>query len=861
MKQNWTILLAMVGLAVVPSLAQAGGSGLNVVIVVNQRSTNSVQLGNYYAEQRRVPAENLLRINWTGGNIEWSKASFETVLLEPLTAFLASRDPSNQVDIVVLSMDIPYRVVNSGNTTNNGRNSTTSVLFYGFKPDEEVPGEGVPVSCSLPDASVNPYAGSELPFRSVTNDQAWLAFMITATNLAAAKAIVDRGAVSDGTFPTQSVFLTKSTDTARNVRYLLWDDAIMDSLVLGRVELVRTNALSSAGQGLQLGAQTGYYAFGMPADLFVPGAMADNLTSYGGELFENSGHTGVTNFLMAGATATYGTVVEPCNWLEKFPSPHTYFYQARGFSIAECYYQSLVNPFQGILVGEPLAAPFAVNASGEWLNLPDGAALTGTTNLTVQVTAADTSRPVQQVDLYLDGKFLQTLTNIAPQPNNTLAVTIAGHAIQYLVPAGATLASVTGGLTEAINTEANTNATRVRAIAHGDRIELQSLELGRSGEAITLVAEGNPGSAAAQTTFIQPARSDFLSTVARGRRAYAVTQAVQPDSYLQLDIIKTNGTSITLSVTNSPGNTNTHTLVQALVNAINANTDLAEPDGLIAEDFSAHWGEQGADFNLLARVAGWPEAQITATLTGSSNLTLTPEATQLLDENLTDLMPRNHLYLTAGVTNLPLAFALETAALADGFHELTAVAYEGSHVRTQSRITQDVRITNSPLAATFTLLVGGSNTLVTTTLQFAVAANTNAISRLGLFGTGGWLAGVTNESSAAFAVAGTNLDVGLHPFYALVTGNDGKQFRTETLWLRLVGPDFVEPAFKLSAFGAPPALSWPSLAGRAYEVFSTTNLDTPFQVRGQLVATNSHTTWPDAGPQETAQFYRVRAVP
>ena len=54
----------------------AGGSGLNVVVVVNQNSTNSVQLGNYYCEKRGVPPQNLLRINWTGGNISWTPVQF-----------------------------------------------------------------------------------------------------------------------------------------------------------------------------------------------------------------------------------------------------------------------------------------------------------------------------------------------------------------------------------------------------------------------------------------------------------------------------------------------------------------------------------------------------------------------------------------------------------------------------------------------------------------------------------------------------------------------------------------------------------------------------------------------------------------
>src|SRR5512146_166647 len=44
--------------------AGAGGSGLNTVVVVNQASSNSCELGNYYCERRQVPPENLLRIDW-----------------------------------------------------------------------------------------------------------------------------------------------------------------------------------------------------------------------------------------------------------------------------------------------------------------------------------------------------------------------------------------------------------------------------------------------------------------------------------------------------------------------------------------------------------------------------------------------------------------------------------------------------------------------------------------------------------------------------------------------------------------------------------------------------------------------------
>src|ERR1051326_8996250 len=45
-----------------PLVAHAGGSGLNTVIIVNQSSTNSLALANYYAEERQIAPDNILRI-------------------------------------------------------------------------------------------------------------------------------------------------------------------------------------------------------------------------------------------------------------------------------------------------------------------------------------------------------------------------------------------------------------------------------------------------------------------------------------------------------------------------------------------------------------------------------------------------------------------------------------------------------------------------------------------------------------------------------------------------------------------------------------------------------------------------------
>jgi hypothetical protein len=108
---------------------RAGESGLNVIVVVNQNSSNSLQLGNDYCERRGVPPQNLFRMTgWTGGPVNWQQSDFTNFLLNPLLAMISSRALTHQADIILLSMDIPYRVFGDGNLSDS-ENSTTSALF------------------------------------------------------------------------------------------------------------------------------------------------------------------------------------------------------------------------------------------------------------------------------------------------------------------------------------------------------------------------------------------------------------------------------------------------------------------------------------------------------------------------------------------------------------------------------------------------------------------------------------------------------------------------------------------------------------------------------------------------------------
>jgi uncharacterized protein (TIGR03790 family) len=822
----------------------AGGSGLNVAVVVNAASTNSLQLANYYCEKRQVPPQNVLRVNWTGGNVDWALGDFQNILLNPLLAMLADRRLTNQIDYVVLSMDIPYRV----NGGVDGVNSTTSSLFYGFNSDSRDPS-----ACPLAANSESAYAGSEGIFRLTppvnAASNSFLVTMITSGNLALARQIVDSGVLSDGTFPAQTAVLARTTDTARSVRYVLFDNAIFNARVLGYYALQRMNSDVATGLGSILGLEFGQPAFSLAGTTFAPGAMADNLTSFGGMIFENTGQTVLLAPLSAGAAGSYGTIVEPCNFLEKFPSPQNHFYQARGFSLAECYYQSVTNPYEGLIVGEPLAAPFALPCSGAWSSLPPSSSLAGTTNLSLQFAAADATRPVQQVDLFVDGTFLQTLTSIAPGESNILHVTINGFQTSYAVPADATIASVASGLTGVLNGPAYRNATKVRPFAHGDRIELQSTDANTRGSEVSITMSNDVGSASALTTFVHASRSNFLDTIAWGVRSFTIGVGVVTNDVLTLTVTKTNGASVSVGITNYAEGVTLYQFIQQFMNDINATASLQGDDGLVAEDLTVS-STNTVDFNLRARSQGFDAAQIQVSITGSFDIT--PPNTHNLDGNLSDLRPRNHLYITAGVTNLALTFPLDTTTIPDGWHELTAVAYEGSHVRTQKRVSQSVLVQNTTLAAAFDCLLCDTNCGLESTMQFSIVANTNTITRIELFSTGGSWGVATNQPSAVFSVAATNLHTGLHPFYALVTRDDGQQYRTQTKWIR------IKPSFALSIAGSESTLSWQAETGVLYEVLSATNVSDTFQLRGSLTATNSTAQWLETNGDAPLRFYRVR---
>ncbi len=301
-----------------------------------------------YAKARGVPAANIVRVPVNTALDEISSADFLT-----LKATADIRLPP-EVQATLVTWTRPSRVAGSCTM------SLTSALAFGFES------RWCANTCAATAASPIYQSGSHRPFsdRGVRPSM-----MLGAATLAEAQALIARGMAADGLVSSgrasAQAWLVRTSDAARSVR---WDDfvALAGSKVAGVTMHYVDNSAGAAADLVVNQPDVMFYFTGLEkvaqidSNRWLPGAAADHLTSYGGLLPDALGQMPATAWIRAGATATYGTVAEPCSFPNKFPRASVLVARyAAGDTLIEAYWKSVAWPGQGLFIGEPLARPWA----------------------------------------------------------------------------------------------------------------------------------------------------------------------------------------------------------------------------------------------------------------------------------------------------------------------------------------------------------------------------------------------------------------------------------------------------------------------------------------------------------------------
>jgi uncharacterized protein (TIGR03790 family) len=316
--------------------AQAEGlvaARLGVIYNVDDAASRQVAL--YYAAQRAIPPENVIGIHVPTVNVLLPEA------FAPIRARLIDELPTS-VQSLLLVWSKPYAV---------GCMSITTAFAAGYSPSFCLPG------CARTPPSPLFDSNGWLPADTVD----WYpAMLLPSDDEDLARALVQRGIAADSSAPPGTLYLIRTPDKDRNVRAASYADVTL--LMANRMRVAQWSAPISPDIPEAIGYFTGAKKVDeLPRIQFRPGALADHLTSFGGVL-EGGSQMSAISWLKQGATASYGSVSEPCSFPEKFPDVRVLFeHYLHGETALEAYWKSVAMPGQGLFIGEPLARPYATH--------------------------------------------------------------------------------------------------------------------------------------------------------------------------------------------------------------------------------------------------------------------------------------------------------------------------------------------------------------------------------------------------------------------------------------------------------------------------------------------------------------------
>lgn len=343
---------AGLGQTLLLTLPPSGLGPADLAVVVAEGDPLSEAVGAAYVAARGVPTGNLVRVRVDTSSATISAAAF-ALLKANIDAQLATAAPG--VQALLLTWAAPSRVVGSCSM------GITSAMTLGHDSRYCNP---APATNACAATAASPLYDSETR-RPQAELQLRPSMLLGATSLATAQALIARGVAADATRPAGDGWLVRTTDADRSVRWTdfaplpaAWAGALNLNYVDNSAGPAAADAL--AGRGNVLFYLTGLASVPNLSMLqFRPGALADTLTSTGGLLPGAGGQMPVTAWLEAGATASYGTVEEPCNFPQKFSRASVLIdHYGRGATAIEAYWKAVQWPGQGLFVGEPLAQPF-----------------------------------------------------------------------------------------------------------------------------------------------------------------------------------------------------------------------------------------------------------------------------------------------------------------------------------------------------------------------------------------------------------------------------------------------------------------------------------------------------------------------
>jgi uncharacterized protein (TIGR03790 family) len=336
----------------------------NVLLVVNDNSSVSRSIGEYYARRRSVPLKNVCRIR-TSTEEEIPRTAFAAEIAPPIVNCLKSNGLTEQVLYVVTTLGVPLRIAGKQGMDGDvaSVDSELTLLYSDMRQPHREAG-------SIP----NPFFGKRDARFTHPEFPIYLVTRLAAYDFEGVKAMIDRSfqAANRGKFviDLKSLDDTEGNDWLRNAAVLLPKDRVVfdesSTVLYGQPDVI-----GYAGWGSN--DPNRHKRF--PGFRWLPGAISTQFVSSDGRTFRRppedwnisdwgspqlwfagSPQSLTADLLLEGATGASGHVAEP--YLTMTPRPD-YLFPAyyHGRNLAESYYLAIRSlSWQNIVVGDPLCS-------------------------------------------------------------------------------------------------------------------------------------------------------------------------------------------------------------------------------------------------------------------------------------------------------------------------------------------------------------------------------------------------------------------------------------------------------------------------------------------------------------------------
>jgi uncharacterized protein (TIGR03790 family) len=345
--------------------ASAGGRGAaQVLVVVNEASPLSREIGQYYVRRRGIPAGNVCRIRTAQEEII-ERSRYSAQIAGAVAQCLRSRQLTEQILYIVTTAGVPLRIAGTGGPMGDTAavDSELALLYFDLHHQRPHPVHG---------SVENPYFGKTEAAFTHARFPLYMVTRLAAYDLAGAKALVDRALAarnagkvvidltSPGDEPGNNWLRTASLQVPKG--RLVFDQS--SKVLYGQTDVIAYAAWGS-NDGNRRERFVGFR--------WLPGAIATEFVSTNGRTFErppegwnlsdwstpakwfkNSPQSLAADYLEEGASAATGHVAEP--YLQATPRPDLLLpAYLSGRNLAESFYLSIPRlSWQNIVTGDPL---------------------------------------------------------------------------------------------------------------------------------------------------------------------------------------------------------------------------------------------------------------------------------------------------------------------------------------------------------------------------------------------------------------------------------------------------------------------------------------------------------------------------